>query len=188
MSARTPKPLFPWRKPPSPPPDPTPFQNTEKLVDAVNGAASTVAALHVAFMALSAYLAVTVWGATHVDFLKESPVKLPLIDVQVDLTSFYGVAPWLYVLVHLNLLIRTREPPPLIVSAPESCGGSLVTRPRVAPRRRPVPGPTARTYTRTARCPAGTFPPPAPPVRRCNNSGNPSCGPSPGACAAAAEL
>lgn len=141
MSARTPKPLFPWRKPPSPPPDPTPlqigeklvdavnsaastvaalsapkppspppdptpFQNAEKLVEAVNTAASTVAALHVAFMALSAYLAVTVWGATHVDFLKESPVKLPLIDVQVDLTSFYGVAPWLYVLVHLNLLIQ----------------------------------------------------------------------------------
>ena len=119
MSARTPKPLFPWRKSEPqplrvdvPPADPTPFQNAEKLVDAVNGAASAVAALHVAFMALSAYLAVTVWGATHVDFLKESPVKLPLIEVQVDLTSFYGVAPWLYVLVHLNLLIRTREPPP----------------------------------------------------------------------------
>lgn len=139
MSARTPKPLFPWRKSEPqplrvdvPPADPTPFQNAEKLVEAVNIAASTVAALHVAFMALSAYLAVTVWGATHVDFLKESPVKLPLIEVQVDLTSFYGVAPWLYVLVHLNLLIRTREPPPLIVSAPESCGGSSVTRPRAA--------------------------------------------------------
>ncbi|WP_170123560.1 pentapeptide repeat-containing protein [Plasticicumulans acidivorans] len=88
------------------PSDPTPYQFGEKLLEAVNTAASTVATLHVAFMALSAYLAVTVWSTTHLDLLKESPVRLPLIDVQVDLVSFYTVAPWLYCLVHLNLLIQ----------------------------------------------------------------------------------
>ncbi|TCO82011.1 uncharacterized protein YjbI with pentapeptide repeats [Plasticicumulans lactativorans] len=86
------------------PTDATP--SGKDLLDTVNAAAGTVAGLHVAFMALSAYVVVTVWGTTHRDLALDSPVKLPLIDVQVGLTSFYAAVPWLYWLVHLNLLIQ----------------------------------------------------------------------------------
>ena len=53
----------------------------EKLLESANSASQTVAALHVAFMAFAAYLGVIVWGTTHEDLLRISPVKLPILDV-----------------------------------------------------------------------------------------------------------
>jgi len=78
----------------------------EKLLDAANSASQTVAALHVAFIAFAAYLGVIIWGTTHEDLLRISPVKLPILDVELPLTTFYGGVPWLLVLLHFNLLIQ----------------------------------------------------------------------------------
>ncbi len=78
----------------------------EKLLDAANSASQTVAALHVAFMALVSYIGIIVWGTTHKDLLLISPVKLPVLDVELPLTTFNGLVPWLLVLLHFNLLIQ----------------------------------------------------------------------------------
>jgi uncharacterized protein YjbI with pentapeptide repeats len=78
----------------------------EKLLDAANSASQTVAALHVAFMALVSYIGIIVWGTTHKDLLLVSPVKLPVLDVELPLTTFNGLVPWLLVLLHFNLLIQ----------------------------------------------------------------------------------
>ncbi|MDD5580285.1 MAG: pentapeptide repeat-containing protein [Methylobacter sp.] len=78
----------------------------EKLLEAANSASQTVAALHIAFMAFAAYLGVIVWGTTHEDLLRISPVKLPILDVELPLTAFYSFVPWMVVLLHFNLLMQ----------------------------------------------------------------------------------
>jgi hypothetical protein len=74
-----------------------PTLDAAKLLDAANSASQTVAALHVAFMAFAAYFGVIIWGTTHENLLRIDPVKLPLLDVEVPLTTFYGGVPWLLV-------------------------------------------------------------------------------------------
>jgi len=83
-----------------------PSSHIEKLLEAANSASQTVAALHVAFMAFVAYLGVIIWGTTHDDLLRISPVKLPILDVELPLTTFYGFVPWMVVLLHFNLLMQ----------------------------------------------------------------------------------
>lgn len=78
----------------------------EKLLEAANSASQTVAALHVAFMAFVTYLGVIIWGTTHEDLLRISPVKLPILDVELPLTTFYSFVPWMVVLLHFNLLMQ----------------------------------------------------------------------------------
>ncbi|TRW89956.1 pentapeptide repeat-containing protein [Candidatus Methylobacter oryzae] len=78
----------------------------EKLLESANSASQTVAALHVAFMAFVTYLGVIIWGTTHEDLLRISPVKLPILDVELPLTTFYSFVPWMVVLLHFNLLMQ----------------------------------------------------------------------------------
>ncbi len=78
----------------------------EKLLDAANSASQTIAALHIAFLAFVAYVGVIVWGTTHEDLLRISPVKLPILDVELPLTAFYNFVPWMVVLLHFNLLMQ----------------------------------------------------------------------------------
>jgi hypothetical protein len=81
-------------------------QHIEKLLESANSASQTVAALHVAFLAFVAYLGVIVWGTSHEDLLRISPVKLPILDVELPLTAFYNFVPWMVVLLHFNLLMQ----------------------------------------------------------------------------------
>lgn len=83
-----------------------PSPHIEKLLEAANSASQTVAALHVAFMAFAAYLGVIVWGTKHENLLLISPVRLPVLDVELPLTTFYGFVSWLVVLLHFNLLLQ----------------------------------------------------------------------------------
>jgi uncharacterized protein YjbI with pentapeptide repeats len=78
----------------------------EKLLESANSASQSVAALHVTFIAFAAYLGVIVWGTTHEDLLRISPVKLPILDVELPLTTFYSFVPWMVVLLHFNLLMQ----------------------------------------------------------------------------------
>lgn len=90
----------------SPPAHPETSPHIEKLLDSANSASQSVAALHIAFIAFAAYLGVIVWGTTHEDMLRISPIKLPILDVEVPLTTFYAFAPWMLVLLHFNLLMQ----------------------------------------------------------------------------------
>jgi uncharacterized protein YjbI with pentapeptide repeats len=90
----------------SPTTDGVPSPHIEKLLEAANDASQTVAVVHVAFIAFAAYIGVIVWGTTHEDLLRISPVKLPILDVELPLTTFYSFVPWLVVLLHFNLLMQ----------------------------------------------------------------------------------
>jgi len=81
-------------------------KNIEQLLDSANSASETVAALHVAFLAFIAYLGVIVWGTSHEDLLRITPVKLPILDVDLPLTAFYNFVPWMLVLLHFNILMQ----------------------------------------------------------------------------------
>lgn len=85
---------------PSPAPDP------KALLDAANRASVKVASLHIAFLALCAYVLLIVFGTTDMDLLIGKGVKLPVVDVEVSIVGFYAAAPYLIVLVHFNLLLQ----------------------------------------------------------------------------------
>ena len=76
------------------------------MLDTANSASQHVAVLHVAFMALCAYVLVIVFGTTDMDSLIGKGVTLPVVDVAVPIVGFYRFAPYLVFLVHFNLLLQ----------------------------------------------------------------------------------
>lgn len=76
------------------------------LLEAANQASAQVSVLHIAFMAVCAYVLVIVFSTTDLDLLIGKGVKLPVVDVEVPIVGFYGSAPLLIVLVHFNLLLQ----------------------------------------------------------------------------------
>ncbi|HEY3304153.1 MAG TPA: pentapeptide repeat-containing protein [Candidatus Binatia bacterium] len=79
--------------------------DAKALLDAANSASEKVAVLHIAFLALCAYILVIVFSTTDMDLLIGKGVKLPVVDVEVPIVGFYAVVPFLLVLFHFNLLL-----------------------------------------------------------------------------------
>ena len=78
----------------------------KELLDDANATSSSANHAWLAFLALLAYLLVTLGGVSHKDLLLNSPVTLPIIDVEIPLFSFFQYAPLLLLLVYLSLLIQ----------------------------------------------------------------------------------
>ncbi|MEJ2673151.1 MAG: pentapeptide repeat-containing protein, partial [Deltaproteobacteria bacterium] len=78
----------------------------QALLDAANRASERVAGLHLAFMAVCAYVLAIVFSTTDLDLLLDKAVRLPVVNVDVPLVGFYAVAPFIVVLVHFNLLLQ----------------------------------------------------------------------------------
>ena len=78
--------------------------NPYSLLEAVNSSSDTAHTAWLIFLAIMAYLMVAVAGVTHKDLLLETPVTLPILQVQIQLTQFFRFAPILLVLFHLGLI------------------------------------------------------------------------------------
>jgi hypothetical protein len=78
----------------------------DKLQDAANAASGHARNVYVTFLLFGLYLAIIFGSTTHEQLLRESPVTLPLLNVGLPLLGFYWVAPALFVLLHLNLLLQ----------------------------------------------------------------------------------
>jgi uncharacterized protein YjbI with pentapeptide repeats len=78
----------------------------DKLQAAADGAAGEVRNLYIAFLSFGLYLAITVGATTDEQLLRESPVSLPIVGVDLPLFAFYWIAPLLFVLFHFNLLLQ----------------------------------------------------------------------------------
>src|SRR5271169_1788333 len=52
------------------------------------------------------YLFIAAAGVTHRDLLFESPVKLPFLNVDLPLTSFFSLGPALFLIVHAYVLLH----------------------------------------------------------------------------------
>lgn len=80
--------------------------SADELLKSANTASATARNAWLAFLVLIAYLLVTIAGVTHTELLLNSPIKLPIVNVEIPLFSFFWVAPFLLLLVHLGLLMQ----------------------------------------------------------------------------------
>jgi uncharacterized protein YjbI with pentapeptide repeats len=81
-------------------------RDAKELLKDVNEASKHLAVLHLAYLAICAYVLVIVLGTTDLNLLIGKLIRLPIVDVEVPLTGFYLIAPWLLVLLHFNLLFQ----------------------------------------------------------------------------------
>ena len=78
----------------------------ESLLATLNSVAQRVQALWFSFISFGAYLTITVLGTTHRMLLLEEPVKLPVFNIDLPLTSFYFIAPAFFLIFHFYALIQ----------------------------------------------------------------------------------
>jgi uncharacterized protein YjbI with pentapeptide repeats len=99
------------KEPPSARPKPPPAgvdepARLDKLLDAANAASGHVRNVYLTFLLFGLYLAIIFGATTHQQLLRAAPVTLPLLGIELPLLGFYWVAPALFVLLHLNLLLE----------------------------------------------------------------------------------
>jgi len=78
----------------------------DEQLDAVNSASKNATKAHLTLLVFVAYAGVTIWSTTHEQLLRGSVVALPLLNVDVPIVSFYGIAPGLLLVLHFNLLLQ----------------------------------------------------------------------------------
>lgn len=84
-------------------PEETPV-NPYSLLEAVNRSSDTAHASWLIFLAIMTYFMIAVAGVTHRDLLLDTPVSLPMLQVDIQLTQFFQFAPIVLVLLHLGLI------------------------------------------------------------------------------------
>ena len=80
-------------------------QLAENTLASINDASTAGRALYTGFMVLTAYIIVALGTTDDLQLFDRAPLTLPLLNVEISLTGFYRYAPWLYVIVHANLLL-----------------------------------------------------------------------------------
>lgn len=80
--------------------------NPYSLLQAVNDASGTAHTAWLIFVGLMAYLMIAVAGVSHKDLLLETPVSLPIMQVQIQQTQFFQFASLMLVLFHLGLIAQ----------------------------------------------------------------------------------
>lgn len=78
--------------------------NPYSLLEAVNHSSDTAHTSWLIFLAIMAYFVIAVAGVTHKDLLLETPVSLPILQVDIPLTQFFRFAPIVLVLLHLGVV------------------------------------------------------------------------------------
>ncbi len=76
------------------------------LAEDVNAASGPARNGWVIFIAALAYLFITLAGITHADLLLNTPVTLPILQVEIGLRAFFIFAPAVVLLMHVNLLLQ----------------------------------------------------------------------------------
>jgi len=80
--------------------------NPYSLLEAVNRSSDKAQAAWVIFLAVMTYVTVAVAGVTHEALLLETPVQLPILQVNIQLKQFFQFAPIVLVLFHLGVLAQ----------------------------------------------------------------------------------
>ena len=77
-----------------------------ELARDVNSASAAARNAWIFFMALVAYFFVSLAGVTHRDLLLATPVKLPLLEVEIGLAAFFIFGPLILLLIHFGILMQ----------------------------------------------------------------------------------
>jgi hypothetical protein len=72
----------------------------------VNHASASARNAWMFFMALLAYFFIALAGVTHRDLLLATPVKLPLLEVEIGLRAFFLFGPLILLLIHFGILLQ----------------------------------------------------------------------------------
>ena len=78
----------------------------DAVFSALDDAVSLVRSLWISFVSLGTYLVVVVWSVTHKQLFLDTPIKLPLVDVNLPLYGFFLVAPLFFLVMHGYLLMQ----------------------------------------------------------------------------------
>lgn len=78
--------------------------NPYSLLEAVNRSSDSAHTAWLIFMGIMTYLMIAVAGVTHTNLLLETPVSLPIMQVDIPLTQFFQFAPVVLVLFHLGVV------------------------------------------------------------------------------------
>lgn len=78
---------------------------TRELVDSINHSSGVARALYLGFLALTAFIIITLANTSDLDLLLLTPLTLPIFNVDVGLRGFYALVPFAYALAHINLLV-----------------------------------------------------------------------------------
>ena len=73
-------------------PRPVQASSLPGLQSAVNDSSSRTAALWLSFLTFMAYLTMTVGAVTHEALLKQTPIKLPVLNVDLPLVGFFWMS------------------------------------------------------------------------------------------------
>jgi len=82
------------------------IKRIEALLDSVNSASQHVRNYYITFLLACFYIAMIVWSTTDLMLLKDTPVTMPLLNVNLPITGFYTFAPYFFLLLHFNLLLQ----------------------------------------------------------------------------------
>ena len=89
--------------------NPLPVDPRENALQAVVHGALVASRHHITFLSVAVFVFIVVMSTTHLQlFLGDSTISLPLLGVGVSLRGFYALAPWVVVILHLNLLLQCR--------------------------------------------------------------------------------
>ena len=77
------------------------------LEKAVNDAAGKASILWSSFMLFGVYLAISFGSITHRQLLLETPLKLPVLNVDLPLIGFFFTAPLLFLLFHFYVFLQS---------------------------------------------------------------------------------
>ncbi|MEW5964899.1 MAG: pentapeptide repeat-containing protein [Pseudomonadota bacterium] len=78
--------------------------NPYSLLEAVNNSSETANTGWLIFLGIMTYFMIAVAGVTHRDLLLETPVSLPILQVQIPITQFFQFAPPILVLFHIGVI------------------------------------------------------------------------------------
>lgn len=83
-------------------------ETAAQMLESLNAAARRAQNSWLFFLGVTAFLFITVSSVTHATLLLDVPVRLPLFQVEMRVYSFFMVAPALYLLIHIGVLIQHR--------------------------------------------------------------------------------
>jgi uncharacterized protein YjbI with pentapeptide repeats len=75
---------------------------------AIEDATGLSRGLWISFLTFGTYLVITFAGVDHRDLLLETPIELPVLKAPLPLVTFFWVAPILFVIFHLYLLLSLK--------------------------------------------------------------------------------
>ena len=84
---------------------PNPF-DVAALERALNDSATRVSTIWISFLLFGLYLVIAAGTVTHRQLLLQDPVKLPALNIDLPLVGFFFLAPMLFVVFHLYVLLQ----------------------------------------------------------------------------------